>query len=170
MLWEQYLQLCIWRLGGCLVFVFPSPITQKWWDPRRESLFGFVFKFCFHHLILWFLSNELWKLKTLFRCFQVMKTELWWQSCKYTHIEGPTNCNFWLHSSLFFSFFNFFFSVLLHVSFFLSLFFPCSSLQALVLSFFLYFLPLHLSHLRPIIKKKKKKETNFSFSILRCKH
>ena len=85
--------------------------------PQRESLFGFVFKFCFHHSILWFFSDELWKLKTHFRCFQVMETKLWWQSCKYTHIEGPTSRNFWLHSPLFFFFF------LLHFSFFLSFFF-----------------------------------------------
>ena len=62
---------------------------------------------CFHHSILWFLSDELWKLKTHFRCFQVMETKLWWQSCKYTHIDGPTSRNFWLHSPLFFFFFLF---------------------------------------------------------------
>ena len=36
------------------------------------------------------MSNELVKLKTSFWYFWVMKTELWWHSCKYTHIEGPT--------------------------------------------------------------------------------
>ena len=45
--------------------------------PMEKSLFGFVFKFCFHHLIFWFLSDKLWKLKTHFRCFQVIETELW---------------------------------------------------------------------------------------------
>ena len=57
---------------------------------RVSSLFGFVFKFCFHHSILWFLSDKLWNLKTHFRCFKVIKTKLWWHFCKYTHIEGPT--------------------------------------------------------------------------------
>ena len=52
---------------------------------HERSLFGFIFKFCFHHSIFWFLSDELWKLKTHFRCFQVIETELWWHFCKYTH-------------------------------------------------------------------------------------
>ena len=30
----------------------------------------FVFSYCFHYSIIWFLSDELWKLKTHFRCFQ----------------------------------------------------------------------------------------------------
>ena len=117
-----------------MVFVFPSPITQKWWDPRRESLFRFVFKFRFHHLILWFFSDELWKLKTHFRCFQVMETELWWQSCKYTHIEGPTSRNFWLHSPLFFFFF---FSIFFLFVSLLSLF-VATSIGSFFLSFFLF--------------------------------
>ena len=65
------------RLTCCLVFIFPSPIslfplpiTQNKWDPPQESLFGCVSSFCFHHSILWFLSDELWKLKTHFSCFQ----------------------------------------------------------------------------------------------------
>ena len=69
-----------------LITQFPLLITQKWWDPWRCSLFRFVFKYCFHHLILTFLSNDLTKLKTSFGCFWVMKTELWWHFCKYTHI------------------------------------------------------------------------------------
>ena len=47
-------------------------------EPMERSLFGFVFKFCFYHSIFWFLSDKLWKLKTHFKCFQVIKTELWW--------------------------------------------------------------------------------------------
>ena len=126
-----------------MVFVFPSPITQKWWDPQRESLFGFVFKFCFHHSILWFFSDELWKLKTHFRCFQVMETKLWWHFCKYTHNEGPINCNFWLHSPLFFFFllhFSFFFFNLLFLSFFFFLF-------AFLIPVRFFFLLFRLSHL-----------------------
>ena len=63
-------------LRGCLDFQFPSPITQNMWVPWLNGLFGDVFSFCFYHSILWFLSNELWKLKTHFRCFQVIKIEL----------------------------------------------------------------------------------------------
>ena len=70
-----------------IITLFSSFIIQKWWDPCRERLFGFVFKFCFHHSILWFLNNALAKLKISFWCFWVMETELWWHFCKYTH-EG----------------------------------------------------------------------------------
>ena len=84
------------------ILVFPSLITQKWWDLCRERLFELVFKFCFHHSILWFLSNKLAKLKTSFESFWVMETKLWWHFCKYKHIEGPTvrallrsSRNFW---------------------------------------------------------------------------
>ena len=89
-----------------------------------------------------------------------METKLWWQSCKYTHIDGPTSRNFWLHSPLFFFFFSFF-----HFSFCTSLFFLCS--LASISSLFFFSLPFRLSHLKPI---KKNQETNFSFFVLRCKH
>ena len=36
-------------LGAVWISCFHSPITQIWWVPRRRSLFGFVFNFCFHH-------------------------------------------------------------------------------------------------------------------------
>ena len=120
----------------------PSPITQKLWDPRRETLFGCVFKFCFHHSILWFLSDKLWKLKTHFRCFQVIETELWWHFCKYTHIEGPTVLSSHFpslshQSPSSFLFFSFFFSTCL--SFCLS---PFSVLRYTPFnSFFLSFFP-----------------------------
>ena len=97
---------------ACLDFQFPSPITlflspitQNMWVPWLNGLFGGVFSFYFHHSILWFLSDELWKLKTHFRCFQVMKTELWWYFCKYTHIEGPTVRPFALSNIVVFFFF-----------------------------------------------------------------
>ena len=107
-----------WVLGAVWILVFPSPITlfsslitQKWWDPRKERLFGFVFKFCFPHSIFWFLSNELAKRKTSFGCFWVMETKLWWHFCKYTHIEGPTirallrsSRNFWQTELIFLCF------------------------------------------------------------------
>ena len=84
-----------WRLYGAvwiccfpsLITLFPSPITQNWWVPW---LFGFVFSFCFHHSILWFLSDELWKLKTHFRCFQVIKTELLGHCCKFLDLCGTS--------------------------------------------------------------------------------
>ena len=48
------------------------------------------------------MSDELWKLKTHFRCFQVMESELWWHFCNYTHIWGThsqamvmSRCYFW---------------------------------------------------------------------------
>ena len=43
------------------------------WVPWLNGLFGDVFSFCFHHSIFWFFSDELWKLKTHFRCFQFPK-------------------------------------------------------------------------------------------------
>ena len=94
-------KLCYWvidsltlpkEVRGCLVFgvfiihhsifITHHSISITYYSkivgPMEKSLFGFVFKFCFHHLILLFFSDELWKLKTHFRCFQVMETELWW--------------------------------------------------------------------------------------------
>ena len=59
-----------------LITLFSSLITQNWWVPWRGSLFGCVFKFCFHYSILWFFSNKLAKLKTTFGYFWVMETEL----------------------------------------------------------------------------------------------
>ena len=127
---KQPLGFCISITHNSIFITHNSKIV----GPQRESLFGFVFKFCFHHSILWFFSDELWKLKTHFRCFQVMETKLWWQSCKYTHIEGPTSCNFWVHSPLFFFFF------------FFPLFFLYNSLLSLLfgkhqffISFFFFF-------------------------------
>ena len=148
---KQPLGFCISITHNSIFITHNSKIV----GPQRESLFGFVFKFCFHHSILWFFSDELWKLKTHFRCFQVMETKLWWQSCKYTHIEGPTSCNFWLHSPLFFFFFFF------HFSFCTTLFFLCylASINSLFL-FSFFFLPFRLSHLKPI--KKIKKQTFLS--------
>ena len=60
------------------ITLFSSPITQNWWIPWLKGLFEFVFSFCFYHSIFWFLSDELWKLKTHFRCFQVIKTGFPW--------------------------------------------------------------------------------------------
>ena len=127
----QGLRSCLVFVFSLLITLFPSLITQKWWDLWRESLFGFVFKFCFHHLILLFLSDELWKLKTHFRFFQVIETKLWWHFCKYTHIEGPTVRPFTLSNTRHLLFFFFFclsrwvwdtpFSILF---FFFLLFFP----------------------------------------------
>ena len=74
-----------------LITLFSLPITQKWWVPRLSSLFGCAFSFYFHHSILWFLSDELWKLKTHFKCFQVIKTEFPWHFGNKTHV-GVTHC------------------------------------------------------------------------------
>ena len=120
-------KITTWQeLRGCLVFVFPSLITQKWWDPWRESLFGFVFKFCFYYSILWFLSDEIWKLKIL-RYFQVMETKLWWYFCKYTHIEGPMVRPFTLSNTRYLLFF------------FLFLFFTLGLGHTFLYSFLLFF-------------------------------
>ena len=56
-----------------LIIQFPLLITQKWWDPWRCSPFRFVFKYCFHHLILTFLSNESTKLKQVLGVFELWK-------------------------------------------------------------------------------------------------
>ena len=37
--------------------------------PTEEHLFGWVLDYYFHHSILWFLSDELWKLKTYLGVF-----------------------------------------------------------------------------------------------------
>ena len=48
------------------------------------------FQFYFYHLILWFLSDELWKLKTHFRCFQFLKLSFYGIFIiKHTYM-GPT--------------------------------------------------------------------------------
>lgn len=65
-------------LRGCLVFGVSITHHSECWDPWREACLDLFSKFFFHHSILWFLSDELWKLKTHFRCFQVMETKLWW--------------------------------------------------------------------------------------------
>ena len=62
------------NIRGCLDLLFPSLITQNMWVPRLRSLFGF----CFHHSILLFLSDELWKFKIHFRCFQFSKLSFQW--------------------------------------------------------------------------------------------
>ena len=117
--------------------MFPSLITQNWGShkKKKKTLFGFVSSFCFHHSILWFLSDELAKLKTTFECFWVMETELWWYFYKYTHISG-THGQREVASLPFFFFSLLFLSFLLHrltqrlffFFFFLSFFFA-NSLQ-----------------------------------------
>ena len=104
-----------------LIFCFHHPNRVGLTD---EHLFGWVLDHCFHHSIIWFLSNELWKLKTLFKCFQfhnfvfncisIIKTTYWVPlvlSCQLS-LLSPTG-----HSL--FSFF-FFFNLFFHFSFFLS--------------------------------------------------
>ena len=63
----------LWAVWICcfssLIILFLSPITQNWWIPRLFGLFGFIFSFCFHHTIFWYLSDKLWKLKTHFKVF-----------------------------------------------------------------------------------------------------
>ena len=71
------------------ITLFPSLITQNWWVSRLSSLFGCVFNFRFYHSIFWFLSDELWKIKTHFKYFQVMDTELWWHFGKHTYLRNP---------------------------------------------------------------------------------
>ena len=64
-----------------------------------EHLFGWVLDHCFYHSILWFLSDELWKLKTHFRCFQFLKLSFQWHFRNYTHIP---NRNVWQTDFFFF--------------------------------------------------------------------
>ena len=83
-----------------------------------------------------FFSDELWKLKTYFRCFQVMETELWWHFCNYTHIEGPTVRSFTLSNTVvFFFFFSSFLSFMLGLTFLYS----CHLLLLLLFLLFLLF-------------------------------
>ena len=82
-----------------------------------------------------FFSDELWKLKTYFRCFQVMETELWWHFCNYTHIKGPTVRPFTLSNTVvFFFFFSSFLSFMLGLTFLYS----CHLLLLLFLLFLLF--------------------------------
>ena len=87
--------IAIHTLRGYLDFQFPSPITlfpslitQNWWVPRLSNMFGCVSSFCFHHSILWFLSDGLWKLKIHFKCFQAIKTQFPWHFRNKTHMHG----------------------------------------------------------------------------------
>ena len=152
--------------------------NSKLWVPRRGSLFGCVFKFCFHHSILWFLSDELAKLKTTFGCFWIMETELWWHFYKYTHISGTHGQRevaslpffFFLlltfsllsssqtHSTAFF----FFFFLLLSFSFFL----PSSQTHSnghFFFFFFILFLSFLLHRNTWITLSKKKKTHEYQF-------
>ena len=105
--------LCLLQriLRGYLIFVFSSPITQNMWVPWLNGLFGNVFSFCFHHSIFWFLSDELWKLKTHFKCFQVIETKVWCIFVNTHTMRDPPTTTFDSLSSHFFFF-------LLHYSFF----------------------------------------------------
>ena len=77
----------VWNLVFLsLITEFSSPITQNQWVPWSKHLFGFVLSFCFHHLILTKLSDELQKLETSYRCFQVMEIELWWHFGNFTQL------------------------------------------------------------------------------------
>ena len=87
-------------ISGCLDLVFS--ITYHFvFITHNSKLMGpmavwfvwifFFFSFCFNHSILWILNDKLWKLKTTFKCFWVMKTELWWHFAKYTHIWETHN-------------------------------------------------------------------------------
>ena len=64
-----------------LITQFSSPITHFCWDPHYFCLFGFVFLFHFPSLITQ--KNELeWvKMKIVFRSFQIMSYEIFWQCC-----------------------------------------------------------------------------------------
>ena len=56
-----------------LIILFPSLITQKWWDPVMRSLFGFCFQLFLVFVSItqfydfWVMSYGNW---THFRCFQ----------------------------------------------------------------------------------------------------
>ena len=77
-------------LGTIWGLVFPSLITQKWWDPRRESLFGFVFKFCFHHLILTNLVTSYWNWKQVSGVFELWKLSNDGILVIFITTQGPT--------------------------------------------------------------------------------
>ena len=96
----------------------PSLITQNLWVPWKKTLFGFVSSFCFHHLIIWFLSDELWKLKfsfqnSIFSDISVIKHTL-------RDLLVLSSQIYLLSPISRFLLFFFFFSFLLHFSFFLS--------------------------------------------------
>ena len=74
--------------------------NSKLMDSTERKSIGYVLKFCFHHSIIWFFSDELAKLKTTFWCFWVMKTELWWYFDKYTHIRDPWSESSQIHSDI----------------------------------------------------------------------
>ena len=60
------------------IFCFHHPNRV---DLMNEHLFGWVFDHCFYHLILWFLSDKLWKVKILKICFQFPKLNFQWYFC-----------------------------------------------------------------------------------------
>ena len=137
------------------------------WVPWQKGVFGFVFNFCFYHSILWFLSDELAKLKTTFGCFQVMDTELWWHFGKYTHFWDPRSEK--SHPYFFFSppyfFSHFFFTYSLN-GFFLILSFSLFLSSSQTHSNGHFFLLLHSfsffsssqKHIGNFIKKRKRKK------------
>ena len=103
------------------------------WVPWLNGLFGDVFSFCFHHSIFWFFSDELWKLKTHFRCFQFPKLSFhgifvikhtcmrpivsakshqhtFWYYLQWLSSSMGTRSLLHLYTTIFFFFFFFFFS------------------------------------------------------------
>ena len=80
--------------------------------PTEEPLFVKIFERCFHHSKLQKSELELWKLKTHFRCFQVIENWVQWQTCKKIKFMGPMSSqNLLIDSTLahfFFSFKSFF--------------------------------------------------------------
>ena len=86
-------------LWGCLDFdvsITHHPIFithySKMMRPTEMQLVWICFQVLFlSHSILTFFSNEIQKLKTSFRCFWVIETELWWYFCNFAKLSGPTH-------------------------------------------------------------------------------
>ena len=112
---------------------------SKMVGPTKRSLFGFVFKFCFHYSIIWFFSVSYENWKHILGVFK-----LWKQNYDdifvNTHIEGPTVRPFALSNTVvffFFFFFLLFFFLVFHSGFgsLLSILFFFSFLFMLVFGF-----------------------------------
>ena len=59
--------------GFLISITYNLKIVGPMMETSYETCLDFnnsIFSFCFHYSILWFLSDELWKLITHFNCFQ----------------------------------------------------------------------------------------------------
>ena len=127
---HSFLFYTLWFLVfSSLITLFPSLITKKWWDPRREACLDLFSSFVFitQFSDFWVMSYGNWKL--ILGVFKLRKQSYDGIFVNTHTMRDPPTTTFDSLSFFFFFFFSTFF-----------------------------FLPFRLSHLKPIKKNKNKKK------------